>query len=901
MKNPCRIAVSALSLGLLAGAPLAYCAGSEPEDIRFKVEKLLGDLPQPMHLEFGPDGRIWINEYGGVLKIYDPKTLRATIAAYLEIFKAQENGFLAFALDPQFSKTGWIYILYSPVGFEGQYLSRFDIKDDKLVPDSEKVILKYEEQRLECCHHGASLKFGPDGNLYFSAGDNTNPFGDSLGYAPLDQRPGKEPWDGARNPGNSNNLVGKVNRIRVKPDGGYEIPEGNLFPPGTPKTRPEIYAMGCRNPWRLNIDEQTGYVYWGEVGPDARTDGPRGSRGYDEINQARKAGYFGWPFFVGDNFPYAAYDYETKTTGELFDPAHPRNTSRNNTGLVDLPPAVPAFIYWPYTASERWPELGEGGRTACAGPVFHWKPEFEKTNGFPQFFDRSLLFWDWQRPFIKWARLDADSNLSGIEPFTNGAIITANTEEQLKKHKAAVDSGAANIKRPVDAAFGTDGCLYILDYGETWGANPDAALYKISYLRGNLPPIAKAMASATSGQVPLKTILSAKGSRDPEGSALTYTWTLQPSGKVLGAGEELAATLEQPGNFSVELVVADAEGEKSSVSLPLVVGNTPPVVTIDQPENGDFFEPGKKIGYTLSVVDAEDGASKAKPLEFGMRTVVTSAFLPADGKGEAIEAGLSLMRKSDCFNCHAIDGPLVGPSLMAIADRYRKQPGIEEILNKKVRLGGNGAWGEVPMLAHPQHTEDEVAIMLNWMLGLEAGKGGPTLTKGLEGQITAPKERKPGSLIIEALYTDLGAAPAGELVGKKMIALRSPRLEAEETEINGPKIVGGKGASNKKAVGATNHGHNIRIPDCNVSKVQSVTVRTAVGSPVIGSKVEVHLDSPTGPLAATVEIPNTGGWENWAETKAPFNAAPGRHDLFLVMVNPGKSGLMNLDWVEFGF
>ncbi|MEI6872680.1 MAG: carbohydrate-binding protein, partial [Verrucomicrobiota bacterium] len=422
-----------------------------------------------------------------------------------------------------------------------------------------------------------------------------------------------------------------------------------------------------------------------------------------------------------------------------------------------------------------------------------------------------------------------------------------------------------------------------------------------SYLRGNLPPIAKAMASATSGSVPLKTTLSAKGSRDPEGSALTYAWTLQPSGKLLGTGEELAATLEQPGNFSIELVVADAAGEKSSVSLPVVVGNTAPVVKIDQPQNGDFFEPGKKIDYTLSVVDAEDGASSAKPLEFGMRTVVTSAFLPADGKGEAIDPGLSLMRKSDCFNCHAIDGPLVGPALTAIADRYRKQPGIEEILNKKVRLGGNGAWGEVPMLAHPQHTEDEVAIMLHWMLGLEAGKGGPTLTKGLQGQITAPNEKKPGSMIIEALYTDLGSAPAGELVGKTTIALRGPRLEAEDAEVNGPKIMGAKGASNKKALGSTSHGHNILFKDCNVSKVQSVTVRTAVGNAVTGSKVEVHLDSPSGPLVATVEIPNTGGWDSWAETKAPLNAATGRHDLFVVLVNPGKSGLMNLDWVEFGF
>ena len=132
--------------------------------------------------------RIWFNEYLGALKIYDPKTKRVTLVAEMEVFKTLENGFLAFALDPKFAQNGWIYILYSPVGFEGQYLSRFDVKDDKLVAGSEKVILKYEEQRLQCCHHGATIKFGPDGCLYFTAGDNTSPFGDSQGYAPLDQR-----------------------------------------------------------------------------------------------------------------------------------------------------------------------------------------------------------------------------------------------------------------------------------------------------------------------------------------------------------------------------------------------------------------------------------------------------------------------------------------------------------------------------------------------------------------------------------------------------------------------------------------------------------------------------------------------------------------------------------------
>src|SRR5579872_1137783 len=96
---------------------------------------------------------------------------------------------------------------------------------------------------------------------------------------------------------------------------------GNLFSPGTPKTRPEIYVMGNRNPYRISVDQKNSFLYWGEVGPDANNDSldTRGPRGYDEVNQARKAGFFGWPLFIANNIPYREYDYATGKTGPYFD------------------------------------------------------------------------------------------------------------------------------------------------------------------------------------------------------------------------------------------------------------------------------------------------------------------------------------------------------------------------------------------------------------------------------------------------------------------------------------------------------------------------------------------------------------------------------------------------------
>src|SRR6185437_15152636 len=103
-----------------------------------------------------------------------------------------------------------------------------------------------------------------------------------------------------------------------------------------------------RNPFRISIDKKNGHLYWGEVGPDAGGGNPkRGPAGFDEINQARHAGNFGWPYFVADNKPYLDYDFETKISGQPFDPAHPVNKSPFNTGIQELPPAQPAFIYYP--------------------------------------------------------------------------------------------------------------------------------------------------------------------------------------------------------------------------------------------------------------------------------------------------------------------------------------------------------------------------------------------------------------------------------------------------------------------------------------------------------------------------------------------------------------------------
>ena len=143
-------------------------------------------------------------------------------------------------------------------------MSRFKVNGDTLDLASEQRILTFQHQTRSAATPPGSLYFGPDGSLYISTGDNTNPF-DSDGFNPIDERSGRTFWDAQRTSGNTNDLNGKILRIKPlttitgTPGVGttYTIPAGNLFDESqdtTNKTRPEIFGMGFRNPFRFTVD-----------------------------------------------------------------------------------------------------------------------------------------------------------------------------------------------------------------------------------------------------------------------------------------------------------------------------------------------------------------------------------------------------------------------------------------------------------------------------------------------------------------------------------------------------------------------------------------------------------------------------------------------------------------------
>src|SRR5690606_27880545 len=139
------------------------------------------------------------------------------------------------------------------------------------------------------------MSFDTEGNLYLGTGDDVDPFmGQSHNYAPIDQRY-PERYDARNTSANTNDLRGKILRIKPlanasgEPGVGttYTIPEGNMFEPGTPQTKPEILAMGFRNPFTIHADpNDPGAVVVGEYGPDAGSDsGTYGPGGVIEWNR----------------------------------------------------------------------------------------------------------------------------------------------------------------------------------------------------------------------------------------------------------------------------------------------------------------------------------------------------------------------------------------------------------------------------------------------------------------------------------------------------------------------------------------------------------------------------------------------------------------------------------------
>lgn len=864
-----------------------------PEENRFITEVLDTYMYEPMEMVIFKDGRVLYLERRGNVKLYDPAKRSSRVIARFDVSITgnYEDGMLGVALDPNYEQNHWIYINYSPAGdVPKQNVSRFTMIGDSLDMKSEKIVLEIPTQRETCCHSGGHLEFGPNGDLYISTGDNTSSK-ESDGFSPIDERPGRAPFDAQKSSGNTNSLTGKILRIHPEPDGSYTIPKGNLFAPGTPNTRPEIYVMGTRNAFRFTIDKKSGYVYWGDVGPDGGKASARGPQSYDEWNQARRAGNFGWPYFVADNKAYADFDFATNKIGPAFNPGRPENHSPNNTGLKVLPPAQKPFIWYPYGESREFPILGKGSRSAMAGPIYYAE-DFPKASRFPRYYDGKLFIYEWARSWVKVVSFDADGNLARIEPFLPG-------QEWYK---------------PIDMKFGPDGALYVLQYGANYFEhNPDSRLVKITFSEGNRQPIARLSADKTVGAAPLTVTLSAAQSFDHDKhDKLSFAFSDGLPGGTASPGTATtkAVTFSKPGIYRPSVTVTDAEGRKSIADVEIRVGNEPPQVTVDLgPANRSFYFDNQQINYQVSVSDKEDGT-------LGKGVDPAQAFFSFDylkqGRDLALLAsntrmtgglrflrGKTLIANSDCKSCHALEAKSIGPSYMAVAQRYRGKQGAEDVLALKIINGGSGNWGKNVMAAHPQHTREETTEMVKYIMSLNDKRN---LGLPLQGTISTSEHLAAGgrgTYVIRASYADKGSGPIGSLTSSSLVLLRNPKVQAEEFDIT--QLIGRRHIDGSELTFVNNvqPGSYIGLRNVDLATIGKLWFRG--GARQAGSRIEVRQDAPNGRLLTTAQVPVTGASDTAMQLFGTNVTNPGgQHDLYLVFRNEQvKNDYLQLDWIYF--
>ncbi|QYX76320.1 PQQ-dependent sugar dehydrogenase [Streptomyces akebiae] len=675
--------IALLSGLLLAGAslsltaPAAGAADAEPkaaaaEDFQqVTLAKGEPEVGEPMSLAVLPDRSVLHTSRDGELRLTDAAG-NTELAGKLDVYSHDEEGLQGIGVDPGFADNRFIYLYYAPplntpagdapetgtaadfAPFDGvNRLSRFVLRTDgTLDKASETKVLDVPASRGICCHVGGDIDFDAAGNLYLSTGDDSNPF-QSDGFTPIDERSHRNPaFDAQRTSGNTNDLRGKILRIKVNADGSYSVPDGNLFAPGTDKTRPEIYAMGFRNPFRFSVDKKTGILYVGEYGPDAgAANASRGPAGQVEFARVTKPGNFGWPYCTGKNDAYVDYDFATGTSGAAFDCAAPKNTSPNNTGLTDLPPAEPAWI--PYNGNSV-PEFGDGSESPMGGPVYDYDASLDSPVKFPEAYDGDFFAGEFGRRWIKRISSDADGTVQSIDdvPWTGTQVM--------------------------DMAFGPDGALYVLDYGISWfGGDEHSALYRIENATDGHSPVAQAAADRTSGQARLKVRFSSAGTSDQDGDALTYSWDFGDGGTSTAANP--THTYKKNGTYTATVTAKDPSGRTGSASVQIVVGNTAPEVTLELPQDGQLFAFGDAVPFKVRVSDPEDG----RPIDCAK--VKVTFILGHDSHGHPVTSA------NGCTG-----------TIQTSADGgHDENANIFGVLDAEYTDGGGG--GQAPLTTHDRH------------------------------------------------------------------------------------------------------------------------------------------------------------------------------------------------------
>jgi glucose/arabinose dehydrogenase len=253
---------------ILVGYNLS-CAQTYPAD--FGQVLVSNGIDNPTVMAFAPDGRIFVAQQAGALRVIKNNSLLPTPFISLTVNSSGERGLLGIALDPDFQTNNFIYLYYTVPGATlHNRISRFTANGDVVAAGSESFVLELDPLSAATNHNGGAMHFGKDGKLYVAVGENAT----------------------ASNAQNLDTYHGKL--LRINKDG--TVPPGNPFTSGS-EQRKRVWAYGLRNPYTFSFHPTTGRLLVNDVGQNT----------WEEINDATTGGKnFGWPTTEG-MFSQSAY------------------------------------------------------------------------------------------------------------------------------------------------------------------------------------------------------------------------------------------------------------------------------------------------------------------------------------------------------------------------------------------------------------------------------------------------------------------------------------------------------------------------------------------------------------------------------------------------------------------
>jgi glucose/arabinose dehydrogenase/plastocyanin len=583
-------------------------AGAELLPAGFQESVVIDGLTEPMAVSFASDGRVFVAEKSGLIKVFDDLSDPSpSVFADLStnVYNFFDRGLMSIALDPNFPANPYVYALYTYDGDVGGPAPKWGqvgvlsdqcpsppgatangcVASGRLVrmqaignqAGPEQLLVQGWCQQFPS-HSLGDIAFGPEGALYATGGDAAsfayadygqsgippNPCGDPpVGVGGTQTPPTAE--GGAlrsqdlRTSGDPADLDGAL--IRVDPATGAPFAGNpNVGNPDTNVAR--ILAYGLRNTFRFAFRPGTDDLWLGDVG----------WRNYEEIDvltsPAAPVENYGWPCYEGTR-RQAGYDGLNLTICEdLY----------AQGGHVE-----PVFNYRRGSAID--PDDG-----CAAGSSSISAMEFYAGGSYPSEYDNALFFGDYTRGCI-WVMF----------PGSGGA-----------PDPATVQGFVSPAQFPVDLEVGPGGDLFYVDI-------VSGSIWRISYFAGNQPPTAVATASPTFGALPLTVNFDGTGSSDPDDDPLTYAWDLDGDGQFDDSTSPTPSHVyTQAGTIDVGLRVTDPSDDSGTDTVVVSPGESPPTASIDAPEPGFLWNVGDVVNFAGSAFDTQDGALGAAQLSWSL-------------------------------------------------------------------------------------------------------------------------------------------------------------------------------------------------------------------------------------------------------------------------------------------